>query len=88
MDELAELDEGGAVDQVLDVQRWQTYQVCLLLAILRARRSESEECMSYLLDVDGPAETGFLAVVALDLNAVFLVVNAICCDGWMVRYLL
>ena len=88
MDELAELDEGGAVDKVLDVQRRQRYQIRLFLALLGAWRGESEEGMADLLDVDGPAETGFLAIVALDLNAVFLVVDAVGGDGRVVRDLL
>lgn len=88
MDELAELDEGGAVDQILNVERRERYEICLFLSLFPAWWCESEECMTDLLDVYSPAETGFLAIVALDFNTVFLVVNAVGRDGRMVRYLL
>ncbi len=88
MDEFAELDEGGAVYQVLDVEGGEADQICLFLAVFRARWRESEERMPDLLDVNRPAETGFLAVVALDFDPVFLIVDTVCCDGRVVGNLL
>lgn len=44
--------------------------------------------MTYLLDVDGSTEACLLAVVALELDAVFFVSDAVGCDGRVVGDLL
>jgi hypothetical protein len=63
MDALAELDEGGAIYQVLDVQCRQGDEVGLLL--LAVGRLQCQQRVADLLDVNRSTETCFLAIVTL-----------------------
>ena len=39
--------------------------------------------MADLLDVDRSAEAGLLAVVALYLDSMLFIADAVCCDRWV-----
>lgn len=79
-----ELDEGRAAVEAFDVQRGERDQVVLVEGV------DVEDCVPDLLDYDceRPGHGGFLSVVALQVDAVLFIPDAICCDGWVVRDLL
>ena len=79
MYELAQLDERRAIDEGFDVKCRECDEVSL--RSIAARWMQRQESMTNLLDMDGSTKRRFLAVVALQLDAVLLVADTVGSDG-------